>query len=71
VASLQNIVLWVLDGALDYGLDDDFIRHHWRLGSQPQEPLDVCLQVLLIVLRALEQSLRSHWLCLEALEAYD
>jgi hypothetical protein len=56
---------------LDHGLDDDFIRHYWRLGSQLQEPSDVCLQVLLMVLRALEQSLSSHWLCLEALEACD
>jgi hypothetical protein len=50
--------------AFDHGLDDDFIRHCWRLGSQSQEPSDICLQVLLMVLRALEQSLSSHWLCL-------
>jgi hypothetical protein len=56
---------------LDHGLDDDFIRHRWCLGSQLQEPSDVCLQVLLMVLRALEQSLSSHWLRLEALEACD
>jgi hypothetical protein len=48
-----------------------FIRHCWRLGSQPQEPSDICLQVLLMVLHALEQSLSSHWLRLEALEACD
>ena len=60
---------WPWSEPLDHGLDDDFIRHRWRLGSQPQEPSDVCLQVLLMVLRALEQSLSSHWLRLEALEA--
>jgi hypothetical protein len=55
--------------AFDHDLDDDFIRHRWRLGSQPQQPSDICLQVLLMVLRALEQSLSSHWFRLEALEA--
>jgi hypothetical protein len=39
---------------LDHGLDDDFIRHYWCLGSKSQEPSDVCLQVLLMVLRTLE-----------------
>jgi hypothetical protein len=51
--------------AFNHGLDDDYIRHRWRLGSQPQEPSYICLQVLLMVLRALEQSLSSHWLCLK------
>jgi hypothetical protein len=36
-----------------------------------QEPSDVRLQVLLMVLRALEQGLSSDWLHLEALEAGD
>jgi hypothetical protein len=39
---------------LDHGLDDDFIRHRWRLGFEPQEPSDICLQVLLMVLCAPE-----------------
>ena len=39
---------------LDHGFDDDLIRQSWRLGSESQEPLDVCLQILLMVLRALE-----------------
>jgi hypothetical protein len=39
---------------LDHGFDDDFIRHCWRLSSKSQELSDVCLQVLLMVLRALE-----------------
>jgi hypothetical protein len=28
---------------LDHGFDDDLIRHHWCLGSESHEPLDVCL----------------------------
>jgi hypothetical protein len=39
---------------LDHGFDDDLSRHCWRLGFESQEPSDVCLQVLLMVLRALE-----------------
>jgi hypothetical protein len=39
---------------LDHGFDDDFIRPCWCLGSKSQEPSDVCLQVLLMVLRTLE-----------------
>jgi hypothetical protein len=39
---------------LDLGLNDNLIRHCRRLSSQTQEPSDVRLQVLLIVLRALE-----------------
>jgi hypothetical protein len=56
---------------LDHDLNDNLIAHYRRLISQSQEPLDVCLQVLLMVLCALEQSLGSDWLCLEALEAGD
>jgi hypothetical protein len=36
-----------------------------------QEPSDVRLQVLFMVLRALEQGLSSDWLRLKALEAGD
>jgi hypothetical protein len=71
VASLQNIVLWVLVEALDYGFDDNLIGHYRRLSSQLQEPSDVHLQVLLLVLRALEEGLGSDWLRLEALQAGD
>jgi hypothetical protein len=71
LASLQNIELWVLVEALDHGLNDNFIGHCRRLSSQMQEPSDVCLQVLLMVMRALEQGLRSDWLRLEALEVGD
>jgi hypothetical protein len=39
---------------LGHGFDVDLIRHRWCLGSESQEPSDVCLQVLLMVLRALE-----------------
>jgi hypothetical protein len=56
---------------LDHCLDDNLIGHCSRLSSQTQETSDVRLQVLLMVLRALEQSLGSNWLCLKALEAGD
>jgi hypothetical protein len=42
---------------LDHGLNNNFIGHYKRLSSQMQEPSDVCLQVLLMVLRALKQGL--------------
>jgi hypothetical protein len=56
---------------LDHGLNDNLIGHCRRLSSQTQEPSGVHLQVLLMVLRALEQGLSSDWLRLEALEAGD
>jgi hypothetical protein len=71
VASLQNIELWVLVEALDHGLNDNLIGNYKHLSSQTQEPSDVRLQVLLMVLRALEHGLSSDWLRLEALEAGD
>jgi hypothetical protein len=39
---------------LDHGFDDDLIRHRSRLGSKSKESTEICLQVLLMVLRALE-----------------
>jgi hypothetical protein len=56
---------------LDHSLNDDFIGHCRRLSSQPQEPSNIRLKVLLMVLRALKQSLSSDWLRLKALEASD
>jgi hypothetical protein len=56
---------------LDHDLNDNLIGHCRRLSSQTQEPLDVGLQVLVMVLRASEQGLGNDWLCLEALEAGD
>jgi hypothetical protein len=58
--------LW---GALDHGLNDNLIRYCRRLCSQMQEPSNIRLKVLLMVLRALKQSLSSDWLRLKALEA--
>jgi hypothetical protein len=52
----------------DHGLNDNFIGHCRRLCSKMQEPSDVCLEVLLMILRALKQGLSYDWLCLEALE---
>ena len=56
---------------LDHGLKDNFIGRCRRLCSQMQEPSDVCLEILLVILRALKQSLSCDWLHLEALEASD
>jgi hypothetical protein len=53
---------------LDHDLNDNFIGHCRRLCSQSQEPLDVCLKILLMILRALKQSLSCDWLRLKALE---
>jgi hypothetical protein len=62
---------WSRSEPLDHGFNDNLIRHCRCLSSQSQEPSDVCLQVLLMVLCALEQSLGSCWLRLETLEASD
>jgi hypothetical protein len=56
---------------LDHGLKDNLIGHCRRLSSQTQKPSDIRLQVLLMVLHALEQGLSSDWLRLKALEAGD
>jgi hypothetical protein len=56
---------------LDHCLNDNLIGHCRRLRSQTQEHSDVHLQVLLMVLRALEQGMSSAWLRLEALEDDD
>jgi hypothetical protein len=53
---------------LDHGLNDNFIGHCSRLCSQTQEPSDVCLEILLMILRALKQSLSCDWLRLKTLE---
>jgi hypothetical protein len=55
---------------LDHGLNNNFIGHYRRLGSQTQELSDVCLQVLM-VLHELEQGLSGDWLRLKALKAGD
>jgi hypothetical protein len=53
---------------LDHGPNDNFIGHCRRLCSQTQEPSDICLEILLMVLRALKQGLSCDWLCLKGLE---
>jgi hypothetical protein len=53
---------------LDHGLNVNFIGHCRRLCSQAQESSDVCLEILLMILRALKQSLSCNWLRLKALE---
>jgi hypothetical protein len=53
---------------LDHGLNDNFIGHCRRLCSQTQEPSDICLEILLMVLRALKQGLSCDRLHLKTLE---
>jgi hypothetical protein len=55
----------------DHGLNDNFIGQCRHLCSQTQEPSDIRLKVLLMVLCALEQSLSSDWLRLNSLETSD
>jgi hypothetical protein len=62
---------WSWSGPHDHGFNYNLIRHCRRLSSKTQEPSDIRLQVLLIVLRAFEQCLGSYWLRLETLEASD
>jgi hypothetical protein len=54
---------------LDHSLNDHFIGHCWRLCSEMQEPSDVRLKILLMVLRALKQALSHDRLRLKALKA--
>jgi hypothetical protein len=53
---------------LNHGLNDNFIGYCGRLCSKTQEPSDICLEILFMILRALKQGLRCDWLRLEALE---
>jgi hypothetical protein len=52
---------WSWSEPLDHGFYDNLIRHCRRLSSKTQEPSDVRLQVLLMVLCALEYCLGSYW----------
>jgi hypothetical protein len=45
---------WSWSEPLDHGLNENLIGHCRRLSSQPQEPSDVCLQILFLVLRTLD-----------------
>jgi hypothetical protein len=62
---------WSGSVPLDHGFNDNLIGHCRRLSSQSQEPSDIRMQVLLMVMRTLEQSLGSKWLRLETLETGD
>jgi hypothetical protein len=53
---------------LNHGFNGNFIGHCRRLCSKTQEPSDICLEVLLMILRALKQGLSCDWLHLEGLE---
>jgi hypothetical protein len=59
---------WSWTKPLDHGLNDNFIGHCRRLCSKTQEPSDICLEVLFMILCALKQGLSCDWLHLEALE---
>jgi hypothetical protein len=62
---------WSWSEPLDHGLNDNLIGHCRRLGSQSREPSDIRLEILFLILCALEQSLSGDWLHLKALEASD
>jgi hypothetical protein len=62
---------WSWSEPLDHGLNDNLIGHCRCPGSQSQEPSDIRLEVLFLVLCALEQSLSGDWLRLKVLEASD
>jgi hypothetical protein len=66
--SSKILCCWSWSKPLDHGFDDNLIWHRWHLSSETQKPSDIRLQVFLMVLRALEQSLISYWLRLETLE---
>jgi hypothetical protein len=53
---------------LNHDFNNNLIKHSRRLCSKTQEPSNICLEVLLMILRALKQGLRCDWLRLEALE---
>jgi hypothetical protein len=60
---------WTWVKSLDHCFNDDFIWHRWCLGSDAQEPLDICLQIFFMILCALEQSLSTYLLRLKSLKA--
>ena len=62
---------WSWSEPLDHGLNDNLIGHYRRLSSQSEKPSNIRLEVLFLVLCALEQSLGSDWFRLETLEASD
>jgi hypothetical protein len=45
---------WSWSELLDHGFDDNLIWHRWRLGSESQKSLKICVQVLFMVLHTLE-----------------
>ena len=67
--SSEILSSWSWTKPLNHGFNDNFIRHCRRLCSETQEPSDICLEVLLMILRALKQGLSYDWLRLKALEA--
>jgi hypothetical protein len=54
---------------LDHGLNDDLIGHCRCLSSEPQKPSDIRLQILLLVLRTLKESLGGDRLRLKTLKS--
>jgi hypothetical protein len=63
-----ELCCWSWSKPLDHSFDNDLVRHRWRLSPETQKPSYICLQVFLMILRALKQSLGSYWLRLEALK---
>jgi hypothetical protein len=69
--SCKILCCWSCSKPLDHGLNDNLIGQCRRLGSQSQEPSDIRLEILFLILCALEQSLSGDWLRLKALKASD
>jgi hypothetical protein len=65
-SEILNSRSWTMP--FNHSFNDNFIRHCRRLCSKTQEPSDICLKVLLMILCALKQGLSYDWLHLEALE---
>jgi hypothetical protein len=65
----EILCYWSWSEPLDHSLNNDLIWHRWRLSFETQKPSDIHLQVFLMVECALEQSLSSHYLHLQTLEA--
>jgi hypothetical protein len=60
---------WSLSEPLDHSFNDNLVLHRWCLSPETQKPSDIRLQVFLMVLHELEQSLDSYWFRLETLKA--
>jgi hypothetical protein len=52
--SSEILCCWSWAKSLDHGFNNNFIWHRWSLSSEAQKPLNVYLQVLIVVMCALK-----------------